>query len=78
MNEASDVDILVVADFKEPYLDRIPVLQQFNRWRLPLEPLGLTPAEFRDMKQRGNPALLHALEEGKVLYQRASQGGEGR
>lgn len=70
VNEASDVDILVAADFAEPYLDRITVLQNFNRWRLPLEPLGLTPQEFGDMKARGNPALLRALEEGRVLYDR--------
>lgn len=76
VNEASDVDILVVAEFKEEYLDRIPVLQRFNRWRLPLEPLGLTPKEFGDMKARGNPALLRALEEGKVLYQRKVDRGE--
>jgi len=78
VNEASDVDILVVAEFKEPYLDRILGLQKYNRWRLPLEPLGLTPAEFRDMRARDNPAVLHALGEGRVLYQRAAQQGEGK
>ncbi len=52
-NEGSDVDILVVADFREPFLDRIKVLLDLNdRTRLPLEPVGYTAEEFMEMFER--------------------------
>ncbi|MEM2440652.1 MAG: nucleotidyltransferase domain-containing protein [Candidatus Bathyarchaeia archaeon] len=68
INEGSDVDILVVADFKENFLDRIGTLMKLNTFGLPVEPLGYTPEEFEKMKRRRNPFILEVLEEGKILY----------
>lgn len=46
MNGGSDVDILVIADFKEAFLERIKFLLQLNEnLQLLLEPVGYTPAE---------------------------------
>jgi predicted nucleotidyltransferase len=68
-NEGSDVDILVVADFREPFLDRIKVLLDLNdRTRLPLEPVGYTAQEFMEMLERKNSFILEAVEKGKILY----------
>jgi predicted nucleotidyltransferase len=68
-NEGSDVDILVVADFREPFLDRIKVLLDLNdRTRLPLEPVGYTAEEFMEMLERKNSFILEAVEKGKILY----------
>jgi len=69
INEGSDVDILVVADFKEGFLDRIRTLMDLNRFRIPIEPVGYTPEEFEDMKRKGNLFVTEVLEKGKVLYE---------
>lgn len=53
INEGSDVDILVVADFKEVFLDKIEILLDLNDdIGLPLEPIGYIPEEFQRI-QRG-------------------------
>jgi len=68
INEGSDVDILVVADFKEPFLDRIRTLMDINTFKIPIEPVGYTPEEFNEMKNRKNPFIMEVLEKGKVMY----------
>lgn len=68
INEGSDVDILVVADFKESFLDRIRVLMDLNKIGLPIEPIGYTPAEFEKTKRRENPFIMEVVEKGKVLF----------
>jgi len=72
INEGSDVDILVVADFKEKFLDRIKTLMDVNRFGIPIEPVGYTPKEFEEMKRRGNLFVTEVLEKGKVLFQSQS------
>ncbi|MCX8193707.1 MAG: nucleotidyltransferase domain-containing protein [Nitrososphaeria archaeon] len=68
-NEGSDVDILVVADFKQPFLDRIKLLLELNEEsRLPLEPVGYTLEEFQEMLRRGNKFIIEVLEKGETLY----------
>ena len=69
INEGSDVDILVVADFKEEFLDRIRTLMDLNRFRIPIEPVGYTPREFEEMKKRGNLFVAEVLEKGKILFE---------
>lgn len=69
INEGSDVDILVVEDFKEDFLDRIRTLMDLNRFRIPIEPVGYTPKEFEKMQKRGNLFIAEVLEKGKVLYE---------
>jgi len=68
INEGSDIDILVVADFKEDFLDRIGTLMNLNTFKIPIEPVGYTPEEFNRMKNRKNPFIIEVLEKGKVLY----------
>jgi predicted nucleotidyltransferase len=68
INEGSDVDVLVVADFKEGFLDRIAALMRLNAFGIPIEPIGYTLEELEEMKRRGNPFILEVLEKGKVLY----------
>ena len=69
INEGSDVDILVVADFKEGFLDRIRTLMDLNRFRIPIEPVGYTLEEFEEMKRRGNLFVTEVLEKGKTLFE---------
>ncbi|MBT9145413.1 MAG: hypothetical protein DDT42_01284 [candidate division WS2 bacterium] len=69
INEGSDVDILVIADFKEGFLDRIKLLLDMNdELKLPLEPVGYTPQEFRRMRKEGNRFIQEVLDSGKVLH----------
>lgn len=69
VNEGSDVDILVVADFKESFLDRIGVLMSLNNYGIPVEPVGYTRAEFEEMRKAGNSFILEVLSKSKVLFQ---------
>lgn len=69
INEGSDVDILVVADFKEGFLDRIKTLMDLNRFQIPIEPIGYTQSEFEEMKRKGNLFLTEVLEKGKILFE---------
>lgn len=69
INEGSDVDIIVVTDFKEAFFDRIKTLLDLNDDpKLPLEPVGYTPEEFKRMSDEANPFILEVLREGKILY----------
>ena len=68
INEGSDVDILVVADFEVDFLDRIGVLMDLNKFGIPIEPIGYTPAEFEEMKRRGIPFILEVIDKGKVMF----------
>jgi hypothetical protein len=68
INEGSDIDILVVANFKEGFLDRIRTLMDINTFKIPIEPIGYTPEEFDEMKNRKNAFIMEVLEKGKVMY----------
>lgn len=71
VHEGSDVDLVVVADFQEPFLDRIRLLMDLNDGiGLPLEAVGYTPEEFRQMREAGNRFVQEVLETGRVLYGR--------
>lgn len=68
INEGSDIDILVVANFKESFLERIRVLMDLNKFGIPIEPIGYTPKEFEEMKKRSNPFIMEVIEKGKVMF----------
>jgi hypothetical protein len=68
INEGSDIDILVVSNFKEDFLGRIKVLFDLNRFGIPIEPIGYTAEEFERMRERKNPFLEEVIRKGKVLH----------
>jgi hypothetical protein len=43
-----------------------------NKLGIPVEPVGYTLEEFREMKRKKNPFVLEVLERGKVMYSRLS------
>ena len=66
----SDYDLLIIADFESPYLERISeVLEVLKDIRLPIEPHPYTLEEAINMLKRGNPTIYDALDEGIVLYE---------
>ena len=71
----SDYDLLIIGDFRERYLDRInKILETIADIPLPIEPHPYTLNEALKMLRHGNPLIIDALEEGKILY--SSRRGE--
>ncbi len=65
----SDYDLLVIADFYQPYLDRIrDILEAIGDIPLPIEPHPYTLEEAIEMLKKGNPTIYDALDEGILLY----------
>jgi len=60
----SDVDLIVIADFQKPFLERLKELALPDDTGLALEVLGYTPAEFIQMLDRLNAAAIEAVEFG--------------
>jgi len=65
----SDYDLLVIADYRTSYLDRLrEIIELLKNIPLPIEPHPYTLEESMELLRRGNPIVVDALEEGKVLY----------
>ena len=76
VNEGSDIDIMVIADFQVGFLDRIKVLLDLDHFGLPVEPIGYTVEEFASMKGAANPFISQVLHTGKILYQKGSDANQ--
>ena len=64
----SDYDLLLIGDFKEPYLDRLKTLLDLTQGiRIPIELHPYTLEEALKMLERGNPSIVDAVEEGKPI-----------
>jgi len=63
INEGSDIDLLIIGDFKESFFKRILTILSFTE--LPIEPLVYTQDEFNEMKKNRNPFILEILKRGK-------------
>src|SRR5659263_18131 len=59
-NEGSDIDIAIIGDFKERFLDRIDRILDMTD--LPVEPLCYTEDEFEKMKKDDNPFIKEILK----------------
>lgn len=65
----SDYDILVIGDFREKYLDRIgELLKTLEGISIEVELHPYTLEEALNMLKKGNPLIIDAIEEGKLLY----------
>jgi hypothetical protein len=60
----SDVDLMVIADFKEPFFERQSHLALLNDTGLPLEIIAYTPGEFETMLDKLNAAAIESIETG--------------
>jgi predicted nucleotidyltransferase len=65
VHEGSDIDLIIVGDFKERFHERIGRILALTD--LPIEPLVYTRQEFEAMKQEGNPLIKEVLATGKAL-----------
>lgn len=65
----SDYDLLIIGDFEKKYVDRIgDILELLSDIKIPVEPHPYTLKESLEMLMKGNPLIVDAIEEGKVLY----------
>lgn len=65
----SDYDLLLIGDFREPYLKRLKTLFDLTEGiRISIEPHPYTLDEALRMLERGSPIIVDAIEEGKILH----------
>ena len=65
LNEGSDIDLVIVADFKDKFHKRIPDVLGLTD--LPIEPLCYTEEEFREMIVNKNVFISEVLKEGMAI-----------
>lgn len=65
LNEGSDIDLMIVGDFKERFHKRIVDILDLTD--LPIEPLCYTEEEFRVMIKNDNSFVSEVLREGVVI-----------
>lgn len=70
ISESSDVDLIVVSNWREDFIKRIKMLLDMNEFRIPLEPVGYTREEFENLVKERNSFILEVLKEGRILYKR--------
>ncbi len=70
-NEGSDIDLAIIGDFKERFLDRSDKILEMTE--LPIEPLCYTEQEFEEMRRKGNPFVKEILK-GKILFNSKEKG----
>lgn len=60
IHEGSDIDLLIIGDFKESFFERIGKILDLTD--LPIEPLVYTVEEFEELKNSGNPFISEVLK----------------
>jgi hypothetical protein len=63
IHEGSDIDLVIVGDFKGTFLERIKKILDLTD--LPIEPLVYTDSEFEQMKNSKNPLIMEVVKTGK-------------
>jgi len=70
VGEWSDLDLLIVKETSDSFLERSKQVALLCRALVGVDYLVYTPVELDEMIERGNPFILEALQEGRVLYDR--------
>jgi predicted nucleotidyltransferase len=68
----SDLDVLVIKDTSEPFMKRLELMAELCPPGVHADILVYTPSELKSMVEDGNPFILRALEEGRVIYEARS------
>ena len=66
----SDIDLVIVGDFKERFFDRIGLVLNEHKGSYALEPLVYTSEEFNRMRKEKRPFIQEILKTGMVLYEK--------
>lgn len=66
----SDIDIIIIKETNKRFLDRLTeVAHALSGIPDKIDAFVYTPREFAEMKKNGNPFILKAIKEGKVIYE---------
>ncbi len=65
-NEGSDIDTIIIGNFKEKFKDRIGKILELTN--LPIEPLCYTEKEFNKMIANRNPFILSVINDTKNIF----------
>jgi predicted nucleotidyltransferase len=68
----SDLDVLVIKETPEPFVQRLETMARLCPPGVHADILVYTPEELQRMVEDGNPFILHALEEARVIYEARS------
>lgn len=71
-NEDSDIDLLIVKDTSERFLDRWSTVQQLLTGlhpSIPVETIVLTPDEIATRMESGDAFLRTIFDQGEILYE---------
>jgi predicted nucleotidyltransferase len=71
-HQDSDLDLLIVKDTNERFIDRIASVLAVTGAKIPVEPIVYTPAELEQMRARGSGLISEVERDGKVLYERGA------
>jgi len=69
-HKGSDLDLIIVGEFKERFIDRIGKIIELNDSDLEIDAMVYTEEEFQKMIQERRPFIEQALEEGIVVYKK--------
>ena len=69
-HKGSDLDLIIVGEFKERFIDRIGKIIELNDTNLEIDAMVYTEEEFQKMIQERRPFIEQALEEGIVVYEK--------
>jgi predicted nucleotidyltransferase len=64
----SDADVMVVMPFEGRHLSKIREIRKHCRAEFPLDLLLWRPEEATERYQQGDPFLLEAFDQGKILH----------
>jgi uncharacterized protein len=68
----SDLDVLVIKETPVPFVKRLETMAELCPPGVHADILVYTPDELKQMVEEGNPFILRALEEGRVVYEARS------
>ena len=69
-HKGSDLDLIIVGEFKERFIDRIGKIIELNDSDLEIEAMVYTEEEFQKMIKEKRPFIEQVLKEGIVVYEK--------
>ncbi len=69
-HKGSDLDLIIVGEFKERFIERIGKIIELNNSDLEIDAMVYTEEEFQKMIKERRPFIEQALEEGIVVYEK--------
>jgi predicted nucleotidyltransferase len=69
-HKGSDLDLIIVGEFKERFIDRIGKIIELNDSDLEIDAMVYTEEKFQKMIKERRPFIEQVLEEGIVVYEK--------